>query len=165
MVEDREVTWFPSYGAEVRGGTAKCTVVISDILIGSPVVTRADILVVMNEASLQRYLPHLKEKGALFFDMSLIAASIPRSDITVVGIPATEIASRLGDTKSANMVMLGALIAQTGILRQASVLQAIENLMEGKRRDLIELNRKALMEGIRYLENTKSQDIRSQAGA
>jgi 2-oxoglutarate ferredoxin oxidoreductase subunit gamma len=154
MIEGREVTWFPSYGAEIRGGTANCTVILSDALIGSPVVTRPDILVTMNEASMNRFLPQLQQDGILFFDSSLIRTSIPRTDIISVGIPSTDIAGSLGDTKSANMVMLGSIITQTGIVKKESAFQAIESLMEGKKKNLIDNNQKAILEGMAYRENT-----------
>jgi 2-oxoglutarate ferredoxin oxidoreductase subunit gamma len=154
MIEGREVTWFPSYGAEIRGGTANCTVILSDALIGSPVVTRPDILVTMNEASMNRFLPQLQQDGILFFDSSLIRTSIPRTDIISVGIPSTDIAGSLGDTKSANMVMLGSIITQTGIVKKESAFQAIESLMEGKKKNLIYNNQKAILEGMAYRENT-----------
>jgi 2-oxoglutarate ferredoxin oxidoreductase subunit gamma len=155
MIEDREVTWFPSYGAEVRGGTANCTVILSDALIGSPVVSCSDILIVMNDASLNRFLPQLKKDGLLFFDSSLISEIVPRTGIKSVGIPATDISSRLGNTKSANMVMLGGLIAKTGVVKKESALLAVESQMEGKKRNLIDGNQKAILEGMKYSENSK----------
>lgn len=160
MLEGREVTWFPAYGAEVRGGTANCTVIVSDTMIGSPVVTHPDILIVMNDASLRRFLPRLVMNGLLLYDSSLIREPIPRSDIDAIGIPATDASTRLGNTKSANMVMLGALIAQTGIVQRESAFQAIQNLMEGKKQRLIEENRGAILEGMRCLENTEGAHIR-----
>ena len=91
MLEGKEVTWFPSYGAEVRGGTANCTVIISDELIGSPVVTNPDFLIVMSDASLIKFLPKLKQNGLFFFDSSLIKSLILRTDVSTVEVPATEI--------------------------------------------------------------------------
>jgi 2-oxoglutarate ferredoxin oxidoreductase subunit gamma len=161
MIEDREVTWFPSYGAEVRGGTANCTVILSDALIGSPVVTCPDILIVMNNASKNRFLPQLKKNGFFLFDSSLIREHISRNDIDIAGIPATDIANRIGHTKSANMVMLGGFIAKTGSVHRESSFQAVESLMQGKKKNLIEENQKAILEGIRYIENTEGKDTGS----
>lgn len=161
MIEGREVTCFPSYGAEVRGGTANCTVILSNALIGSPVVTRPDILIVMSDASLNKFLPQLNQTGILCFDSSLIKEPIPRTDIEIVGIPATDISSRIGDTKSANMVMLGGWIAKTGIIHKESALQAVESSMNGKKKNLIDNNKKAILEGMKYLENKKGKDLRS----
>jgi len=157
MIEGKQVTWFPSYGAEMRGGTASCTVILSDDMIGSPVVLTPDILIAMNRASLKCFQPRLKKKGLLFFDSSLIKGVAFRDSIIPVGIPATEIADSLGNTKAANMVMLGALIAETGLLKKRSLdtflllsHTAAKNTASGN-------NRNAIQEGIRYFENKKSR--------
>jgi len=159
MLDEKEVTWFPSYGAEVRGGTANCTVIISDELIGSPVVRNPDMLIIMNEASLRKFQPMLKEHGLLIYDSSLIKIPLLRSDIISEGIPATEIASRAGNTKSANMVLLGAYIAKTGLIRKSLALQALENSLPESKQKLIDQNKEAIMKGISYFENTKSKNI------
>lgn len=156
MLEGKEVTWFPSYGAEVRGGTANCTVIVSDELIGSPVVLNPDTLIVMNEASMYKFLPRLKEKGIFIFDSSLIKNTVEKNDIKILGVPATEISSKINTTKSANMVLLGAFIAVTGLLDESYVLEAIEKSMSGKNKKIIEDNKKALIKGIRYIEDKKS---------
>lgn len=156
MLEDREVTWFPSYGAEVRGGTANCTVIISDELIGSPAVTNPDILIVMNNASLNKFQPRLKQSGLLLFDSSLIKEPELRNDIEVLGVPATEISSGSGNTKSANMVLLGAFVMKTGLLKPASVFDAIERSMPGRKKKTVESNKTAVHEGMKYIEGKKS---------
>ncbi|MEW6587024.1 MAG: 2-oxoacid:acceptor oxidoreductase family protein [Nitrospirota bacterium] len=155
MLEGREVTWFPSYGAEVRGGTANCTVIVSDELIGSPVVNNPDALVVMNDASLEKFQPLLKRDGLLFYDSSLIRDPLLRTDIQVVGVPATEIANRIGNTKSANMVLLGSFIAKTRFLKGDSLLEAVESSVPESRRKIIEQNKKAIHRGIEYIGNTE----------
>lgn len=159
MLEGKEVTWFPSYGAEVRGGTANCTVIISDELIGSPVVTHPDILIVMNEASLNKFLPKLRQNGLFLFDSSLIKDPDLRPDVEIAGVPATEISSKSGNTKSANMVLLGAFIAKTGILNDTSVFEAIESSMPDRKKKIFEDNKKAIVKGIKFIENKKSPDI------
>jgi 2-oxoglutarate ferredoxin oxidoreductase subunit gamma len=153
MKEGRKVTWFPSYGAEMRGGTANCTVVISDEMIGSPVVLRPDILVVMNKASCDKFQSVLKRKGLFFYDSSLIMPHATRSDIIPVAVPATQIASSVGDTKSANMVMLGALVARTGILHESSVAGLFENSQQEDLR--LNTNRQSLIKGMAYIEDKK----------
>jgi 2-oxoglutarate ferredoxin oxidoreductase subunit gamma len=154
MLEDREVTWFPSYGGEMRGGTANCAVIISDELIASPIVTNPDILVVMNDASLQKFQPRLKQKGILIFDSSLIKNPVLRNDVDVLGVPATEISSAIGYTKSANMVLVGVLIAKTRLLEKTMVFEAIENsITQGKKS--IEMNRMAIRKGMRFFEDKK----------
>jgi len=159
MLENREVTWFPSYGGEMRGGTANCTVIISNELIGSPIVANPDILIVMNDASLKKFQPRLKEKGLLIFDSSLIKGHTFRSDIEAIGVPATEISAHLGNTKSANMVLLGALVEKTRLIEKTSLSEAIESLVPERRRKSIDVNKKAILKGIRFIEDKKSQDI------
>lgn len=165
MLEDKQVTWFPSYGAEVRGGTANCTVVISDELIGSPVITHPDILIVMSDASLDKFLPKLKHDGLFLYDSSLIRNSVERKDIEIVDVPATEIANKIGSTKSANMVLLGALIAKTNLLKIDSVLAAIESSISDKKKIIIDINKKAIIKGIEYIENKKGQNFRSETNS
>ncbi|MGB9715305.1 MAG: 2-oxoacid:acceptor oxidoreductase family protein [Thermodesulfovibrionales bacterium] len=158
MLEDKEVTWFPSYGGEMRGGTANCAVVISDELIASPVVTSPDILIVMNDASLKKFQPMLKKRGILIFDSSLIKSPDLRSDIDALGVPATEISSLIGYTRSANMVLIGVLIAKTGLLTESSVFEALENSI-AHGRNSIEMNKIAIKKGIKFFEDKKSKDI------
>jgi 2-oxoglutarate ferredoxin oxidoreductase subunit gamma len=155
MLEGKEVTWFPSYGAEVRGGTANCTVIISDELIGSPVVTTPDFLIVMNDASLIKFLPKLKQNGTFLFDSSFIHEPVLRTDVSTVAVPAAEIARKIGNTKSANMVLLGAFIAKTGILSASSVFEAVENSMTETKKNGIADNKTALAEGMKYIEDKK----------
>jgi len=156
MREKREVTWFPSYGAEMRGGTASCTVIISDTMIGSPVVLNPDILVIMNRASFDKFHPGLKKRGLLIYDSSLVKNPRLRADIEAVGIPATKIASALGNTKSANMVALGALIAKTGLLKQSSIVKIFEKSSESVGNNGSKINTISILEGIKYIGNTKS---------
>ena len=147
MIEGREVTWFPSYGAEMRGGTANCTVIISDRMIGSPVIRNTDVLVVMNEASYKRFLENLLPGGVLVYDSSLIHSEIPRHDISVVKIPACDIASSLNGVQSANMAMIGAFLAATGMLDMDSLLRAIDEITPSHRRDLLAVNKAIILKG------------------
>ncbi len=154
MLERKEVTWFPSYGAEMRGGTANCTVIISNTMIGSPVVMMPDILIVMNRASLDRFLPSLRKKGMLFYDSSLITENLARRDIEGVPVPATNIAGDMGNPKSANMVMLGAFIAKTSILRKASIFSIFDDMTDPRKMDAFRANKELVRKGIDYIENT-----------
>lgn len=172
MVEGKEVTCFPSYGAEVRGGTANSTVIISDEMIGSPIIQNPDILIVMNDASLKKFQPKLKTKGLLIYDSSLITSPEIRSDIHAIGIPASEIAASAGhpgspqkdsahsaaQIRSANMVMLGALLAETGIVKVENAMNALERLTSAKREKSIEGNKEAIRRGIQYIADKKSKD-------
>jgi 2-oxoglutarate ferredoxin oxidoreductase subunit gamma len=137
----------------MRGGTANCTVIVSDDMIGSPVVMHPDILIIMNNASLDKFLPRLKKGGILFYDSSLIKDPSIRKDITVVPVPATSISSATGNTKAANMVMVGALIAKTGILKPSSVTAVFAPM----NKTTAKINSRAVKEGITYIENKKSQ--------
>ncbi|HAM52293.1 MAG TPA: 2-oxoacid:ferredoxin oxidoreductase subunit gamma [Nitrospiraceae bacterium] len=158
MMEGKEVTWFPSYGAEMRGGTANCTAIISDEMIGSPVVMNPDILIVMNEASLKRFQPRIKPGGLLFFDSSLIHSPGTRLDVRAIGVPASEIAaSSATEVKSANMVMFGALLATTGIIKEESAAKALAQLTPQKRKKTLEGNRTAITKGIQYIAHTESK--------
>ncbi len=156
MVENREVTWFPSYGAEIRGGTANCTVIIADEMIGSPVVLSPDILVIMNKASLEKFQPRLKRHGLIFYDSSLIKDPVIRGGARGISVPATEIAGSVGSTKAANMVMLGALIAETSLLRKSSILKIVEGPAKSAVGNGIKINTNSILKGIQYVEDTKS---------
>ncbi len=154
MLERKEVTWFPSYGAEMRGGTANCTVIISDEMIGSPVVMIPDILIVMNRASLDRFRPSLRKKGMLFYDSSLITEKLARKDVIAVPVPSTNIAGDMGNPKSANMVMLGAFIAKTGILRKTSIFNIFDDATDPRKIEAFRANKELVRKGIDYIENT-----------
>jgi 2-oxoglutarate ferredoxin oxidoreductase subunit gamma len=157
MTEGREVTWIPSYGVEMRGGTANCTVIFSGEMIGSPLAFTPDMLIVMNTASAVKFQPRLKKGGLFFYDSSLIQTFDFRDDVVTVGIPATKIAGAFGSTRTANMVMLGAFVAKSGILKKASFsrLSFFSNEPDDHPG---ELNKISLLEGIRYIENQKSRN-------
>lgn len=151
MLEGKHVTWFPSYGAEIRGGTANCTVIISDEMIGSPVVSRPNALLIMNEASMERFEPRLKPRGLLIMNTSLIKNPPKRSDIEIIGIKATDIAKELSNSQAANMVMLGALIVKTGILSRKTIFNSLQEIMPEHRKKAIPLNEKAFKKGTEEL--------------
>lgn len=159
MLEGREVTCFPSYGAEMRGGTANCTVIISEEMIGSPITMNTDILIVMNEASLRRFQPRVKPNGLLIFDSSLIRAPEIRSDVNAFGIPASEMAASITHIKPANMIMLGALLGLTGLLGEDNAVNALKRLTPEKRKQTIEKNREAIRKGIAYIADKESKGI------
>ena len=109
----------------------------------------------MSDASLNKFQPRLRQNGLLMFDSSLINEPVLRTDIEIVGVPATEISSKIGNTKSANMVLLGAFIAKTELLKEASAFEAVESSMPERKKKSIEINKKAIIEGIRYIEDKK----------
>jgi 2-oxoglutarate ferredoxin oxidoreductase subunit gamma len=147
MLEGREVTWFPSYGAEMRGGTANCTVIISDSMIGSPVISNPDVLVVMNDDSYRRFVEKLSPGGILFYDSSQIHSAAPRGDIRLIATHAGAIASSMNSASLANMALMGAFIAVTHIVNIKSALSALEEITPPHRRDLLKVNKDILMKG------------------
>lgn len=152
MLEGKNVTWFPSYGAEVRGGTANCTVIISDGLIGSPVVRDPDAVIVMNEASFKRFEGRVKPGGLIIMDTSLVSHKKSSNGVKVIGIPAGELAVSLNAPVAANMVIAGALAAKTAICKKESLLKALEELTPRSRQKCLPFNISALEKGWRYFE-------------
>lgn len=142
----KNVTWMPSYGAEVRGGTAYSMTKISDKEIANPISAKPDILIVMNEPSLIKYEERLKPKGILIMNKSLIEANPRRKDITVISIPMTELASKLGNTRSANMIAIGALLKRSKLFPLKAVAACLKQMLGGKE-DVFLLNKKALEKG------------------
>lgn len=147
MLEGKYVTCFPSYGAEIRGGTANCTVIISDEMIGSPAVHRPNSLLIMNKASMERFEPQLKPHGLLIMNTSLIKNSPNRSDIEIIRINATDTAEELGNSQVGNMVMLGALIGKIGIITPNTISKALWEIIPEHRKDIIPLNERAFKKG------------------
>ena len=150
MKEGKDVTWIPSYGPEMRGGTANCTVVISDETIGSPVITSPRSLIVMNNPSLDAFEPRLKEGGVLVMNSSLITHKVKRKNVNVIGVPANEIASEIGDKRVANMVMLGAYIAHTKTVSKEKILEGLKDLLGKEKKQLFEVNKKAFEKGMEF---------------
>ncbi len=144
MLEGKHVTWFPSYGAEVRGGTANCTVIISSDEIGSPVVQNPSAMLIFNEASFKKFEKRIKQAGNLFLNTSLVQERPTRTDITKIEIKANQLAENLGDIRIANMVMLGAFLKKTGVVALESVLTALKQVLPARRHSLIPLNERAL---------------------
>lgn len=147
MKEGKRVTWIPSYGAEVRGGTAHSMVVISGGEIPSPYVTEPDLCAVMNKPSLQRFGAAVKKGGILLVNTSLCGGDIKLKGIKIIKIPATQIANKIGDERVANMVFLGALVSASGACSFKSIIGSLDDLTPMHRKDMIPLNEKALMEG------------------
>ncbi len=150
LAEGRHVTWIPSYGPEMRGGTAHCTVVISDEPIGSPLVSHPSAAMVLNAPSLAQYAPAVKAGGVLVTDSTLISEHSNRSDLREIALPAKDIASELGNPQIANVVMLGALVRATGVVQLQSIEQVLEQHIGARHRDALEPNKRALARGATY---------------
>lgn len=151
---DKNITFFPSYGAEQRGGTANCFVVISDDIIGTPLADYMDNLIIMNNPSLIRFLPILKPKGTLFLNTSIVKDKVARDDIKIVEIPATEMALEIGSPKVLNIIMLGVYIGYTNIVSKDIIWKTIEKKLS-KKAELLPLNQKAFEGGIKIGESNR----------
>jgi len=157
MDEGREVSWLPSYGPEMRGGTANCTVVVSDKPVASPVINTPWALVAMNRPSLERFGPQVKPGGLIIINSSLIDIGSGRNDIKEVRVAANDEARALGTDKAANMIVLGAYVALTGVCSLDSIIKWMEHQFESKAK-VIEVNRKALQRGY---ELGKAQEVKA----
>jgi 2-oxoglutarate ferredoxin oxidoreductase subunit gamma len=149
MDADMNVSWLPSYGPEMRGGTANCAVILSDELVGSPIVTEPNTLVVMNRPSLDKFEDSLSKGGLLLMDSDLVDRMPNRDDIEVISIPAQTEAMKIGSKQIANMVLLGALVKRTGIVSMEAILAALKD--HGKEK-FFEVNKKALEVGASYVK-------------
>ena len=152
MEAGRQVTWLPSYGPEMRGGTANVTVIIGDEEIGAPVVRQPQVALVFNSPSLDKYEPLVKAGGTLVYNSSLVGSAHQRHDLTYYPVPATDIAQELGNVTTANMVALGAMIAATQVLPLAAVSQALKNHLPASKQALLKDNELALQRGAALVE-------------
>ena len=147
MYEGRNVSWLPSYGPEMRGGTANCSVVVSDDPIASPVLSMADCVIAMNTPSLEKFEANVNPGGKLFINSSIIEKKATRTDIDVYYVPCNEIADQLGNPKVLNMAMLGAFLEATNVVKVDSVLDALLYKLGEKKAKLIPLNRQTIEMG------------------
>jgi 2-oxoglutarate ferredoxin oxidoreductase subunit gamma len=153
MLEGKHVTYLPTYGVEVRGGTANCTVVVSDEEIASPVASEPEFLVAMNQPSFARFQSILQAGGLLCANSSLVDTESARSDIEILAIPTSELAEKLGTIKVANMVMLGALVRASDMISYDKMLENLAEILGAGKAKLLELNREALTVGYNYAKD------------
>jgi 2-oxoglutarate ferredoxin oxidoreductase subunit gamma len=153
MQEDKHVTFLPAYGAEVRGGTANCTVVISDKEIASPVASSPEFVVAMNYPSLVKYRNMIKSGGTVFLNSDLISETPQRDDVNVVSVPANTLAHEMGNDRVLNMIMLGAVTQVTGLVSPESLGGAVGTVLEGKKQSLVDINRQALVKGFQFMSS------------
>jgi 2-oxoglutarate ferredoxin oxidoreductase subunit gamma len=151
MRDGKNVTYLPSYGAEVRGGTANCTVAVSDEEIFSPVASSPDYAVIMNRPSLTKYEGTITEGGVIIQNSSLVDRDLTRDDVEVVKVPANDIAKKLGSDRTINMIMLGAFVTKTGLTTLDSIMNGLTEIVKGKKASLMKLNRKGLDKGAEYI--------------
>ena len=147
LLEGKQVSWLPSYGPEMRGGTASCGVIVSDEPVGSPIVSEPDVLVAMNLPSLDRYEDAVRPGGVIFADSTLIGRRVKRTDVTVYYLPATQMASDAGFATLANMILMGKILAVFGEFNEQGVRAALAKVISARHADMAEVNMKALTLG------------------
>ena len=145
--EDKHVSWLPSYGPEMRGGTASCSVIISDEPVGSPIVSNPDVLVAMNLPSLDKFEDAVVPGGMIFADSTLIERKVKRDDVTVYYIPATKLAGDNGMPTLANMIITGKILKALDEFKEESVMGALKKVISAKRADMLDTNLKAMQIG------------------
>ena len=147
IAENLYVTWIPSYGPEMRGGTANCTVIVSEEEVGAPIISKPTTAIVLNLPSLEKYGPLVKPGGLLIVNKSLVPARCERDDIRVIYIPASDIATEMGNPRMANMLLLGAFVQATGIVSLETVMSELEKHLSERQRKWLEPNKEALQKG------------------
>lgn len=153
MIENKHVAWIPSYGPEMRGGTANCSVTIADKEISSPIFSEPSSVIILNQPSLEKFEPALKSGGLLIINSSLVTKKASREDIKIVEIDASVEADKLGNNKVANIVLLGAYIELTKVVTIDSIVESLKKVLPPRRHKLIPLNRQALELGAEIVKN------------
>ena len=147
LVQDKQVSWLPSYGPEMRGGTANCSVILSDTPVGSPIITNPDVLVAMNLPSLQKFVDAVVPGGKIIIDSTLIDAKVERTDVEVFYVPATQMAKDAGFATLANMILAGKVLKETDAVAFAGNKETLESFIPAKKANLIDVNCQALQAG------------------
>ncbi len=147
MLENKEISWMPSYGPEMRGGTANCITIISDKQISSPIITKFDAAVILNQPSMEKFESKVKPGGLLLYDSTAIINPPTRTDIDIAGIPAADKANELNNSKVLNMVMLGAYLEKRKTVKLESIIDALRKVLPERYHKLLPLNRQALEAG------------------
>ncbi|MBQ3234724.1 MAG: 2-oxoacid:acceptor oxidoreductase family protein [Clostridia bacterium] len=150
LTEDKNVSWLPSYGPEMRGGTASCSVIISDESIGSPIIDKTDVLVAMNLPSLDKFEGTVKAGGTIILDSTLIERKVERTDVNVIYLPATRLASENNCPTLANMIIVGKLLKVTGEYDDATIDATLKKVISAKHADMLDVNKKAMEIGANY---------------
>ena len=150
LTDNKQVSWLPSYGPEMRGGTASCSVIISDDAVGSPIVSNPDVLVAMNLPSLDKFEATVAPGGIIFADSTLIERKVERDDVTVYYVPATQLAGENGMPTLANMIIMGKILSVLGEYTDEGITAALGKVISAKRADMLDVNRKALQIGAEF---------------
>ncbi len=152
MLEGKNVSWLPSYGPEMRGGTANCMVIVSDKEVASPLITAPSALVAMNLPSLHKFQDDVKPGGLIIYNSSLIEEKPTRTDVTVIAVPCNDIAAELGNSRVANIVALGTLLNHTQACDKSAVLESLKKALPERHHHLLPLNELALDRGLTFQE-------------
>jgi len=144
MVENKEISWMPSYGPEMRGGTANCIVILSENKISSPILSQFDSAIVLNQPSMDKFAPRIKPGGLLLYESGNIFKPSTRDDIDIIGVPATTEALKMKNAKTMNMIMLGAYLQLKPVVKNESILEALTKVLPEKYHHLLPVNREAL---------------------
>lgn len=148
MIENKEVSWMPSYGPEMRGGTANCTVILSEKAISSPIISQYDTAIILNQPSMDKFETHVKPGGSLFYEANNIIQKPARTDISIFEIPAATEAAKLENAKTMNMIMLGAYLGVHPVVEVSSILEGLKKVLPERHHHLLPLNEKALRKGM-----------------
>ena len=152
LLEKRQLSWLPSYGPEMRGGTANCNVILSDSPVGSPIVQHPNVLVVMNTPSLDKYEGDVASGGKIFVDSTLIDRKVQRTDVETFYIPATQMAADMNMNGLANMILLGAVLRETACIKDETVPEALHHVIPARKANLFDANKAAVDAGRNYRE-------------
>ncbi len=152
MVEEKQVAWIPSYGPEMRGGTANCTVIVSDTNVSSPIISSYDTAIVLNQPSLEKFEPKVKPGGILIYESNNILNPPTRRDIDIYSIPAAVEANKLGIKKTMNMIILGAYLAKKSLVSVESIMEGLKKVLPERHHNLLPANEKALKHGMELIK-------------
>ena len=164
MIEGKEVSWMPSYGPEMRGGTANCIVIVSPVRISSPIIARFDSAIVLNQPSMEKFEKSVKAGGFLMYEQSTIISLPTRRDIELLSVPAAEEANILQKKQVANMILLGAFLSRRPIIEISNVMSALKKVLPDRHHHLLPLNEKALEVGVRMGGYGAERDLRERWG-
>lgn len=157
MIEEKEISWMPSYGPEMRGGTANCITILSNNKISSPIISKFDSAIILNQPSMDKFASKVKPGGLLLYESGNIFKPSTRSDITIIGIPATTEANRMKNAKIMNMIMLGAYLQQRPVVKKESIVQALKNVLPEKYHHLLPINEQAMEIGASMAKQLSEQ--------
>jgi len=152
MVEDKQVAWIPSYGPEMRGGTANCTVIVSDTKVSSPIISSYDTAIVLNQPSLEKFEPKVKPGGTLIYESNNILNPPTRKDINIYAIPAAVEADEIGNKKAMNMIILGAFLSKKPLVSVKAIMEGLSKVLPERNHNLLPINEKALNRGMSLIK-------------